>query len=393
MTHGNRQPRLLCSLFAPALAALLGFEVAAKAQEPSAQAPVSTQSPAAGPKWAAETNFDFGEVWAGITVTKPFEFKNVGSQPLIILEAKPRCSCSVAENYTREVLPGQTGVIPFKLDTAAKNGRVDEILTIKTNDAMNPDMVLRLVGVVKVICRVEVIHDDALRDNSPELMKIRASAGHFGRVTANQKLGRLLRITNTTGSPLTLQPVSNPSAESRFRTHSKETKPQQEWELTLRGDPPFPEGSSTDRLLFKTNIPDYETYQINISAYVPPRIEVIPRKIVIDPAYPPVSTRIIRVNNNGDSPLEITAIAASDPSFHLSLMPISVSQPNSRGVQVIIPQNYRPPEFGEVVRINTTDKELSQIDIPVLPDMYKPPTPRPADKPLKFHPGSMPAKK
>ncbi|HKQ47385.1 MAG TPA: DUF1573 domain-containing protein [Phycisphaerae bacterium] len=389
MTQVHIQSRRHRSLVLGAFTILVALGSSSSAQEPKPPTPPATT----GPKWQAETFYDFGEVWAGVTVTKPFEFKNVGNEPLRILEAKPRCSCSVAENYTREVLPGQAGVIPFKLDTTAKNGRVDETLAIKTNDPVNPEMVLRLVGVVKMICRVEVIHDGAVRENSPELMKIRAAGGHFGRVTADQKLERLLRITNLSGSPLTLQPISTPSAESRFRTHFKETKPQQEWELTIRGDPPFPEGSSTDQLLFKTNIPSYETYQIKISAYVPPRVEVIPQKIVIDPAYPPVATRIVRVNNNGNTPLEITAIAASDPSFHLSLMPVSPSQPTTRAVQVIIPQDYRPPEYGEFVRINTTDKERSQIDIPVLPDMYKPPTPRPADKPLTFHSGSMPVKK
>ncbi len=356
-----------------------------------AQSTPTASAPSPGPHWSCEAAYyDFGEVWAGVTVTKPYEFKNVGTQTLKILEAKPKCSCSIAENYTKEVPPGKTGVIPFKLNTTAKNGRVDESLTIKTNDPTNPEMVLRLAGLVKTVCRIEVIHDESLRDNSAELMKLRATAAQFGRITSNQKLGRLLRLNNLTGSPLSLELVSVTPEDSRFRAHLKALKPLEEYELTVRGDPPFPDGYNSATMNFKTNIPDNPEYKIAVSAYVPARVEVIPQKIVIDPDFPPVSTRIIRINNNGDSPLEITGIASTDPNLHLSLLPNSASTPKTRGVQLIIPQGYRPPDYGELIRINTTDKEKSQIDIPVLPTIHAEPVPRPADKPIKFHPGSMP---
>ena len=324
-------------------------------------------------------------------MTKPFEFKNVGTETLKILEAKPRCICSVAENYTREVPPGQSGVIPFKLNTTAKHGRVDESLTIKTNDPNTPDMVLRLAGLVKTVCRVEVLHDDAVRDNSPEFVNMRASSAIFGRVEANQKLGRILRMVNTTGAPLSLELSTITPEDSHFRAHLKETKPGQEYELSVHGDPPFAIGHNSATIVFTTNISDFPLYQLAVSAYVAPRVEIIPQKIVIDPDYPFIATRFVRINNNGDTPLEITGFSATEPSFNLSMMPNSASAPKVRAVQVIIPLDYHPPPYGEIVRINTTDKEHAQIDIPVLPDMNKEATPRPADKPMKFYPGTMPA--
>src|SRR5438128_425070 len=75
------------------------------------------------PKWKAEfLVYNFGTVWAGDTLTFPFRIFNEGGSTLKILEAKPRCSCSVAENYSKEIPSGQSGVIPFKLNTAGKKG-------------------------------------------------------------------------------------------------------------------------------------------------------------------------------------------------------------------------------------------------------------------------------
>src|SRR6266404_4963002 len=73
--------------------------------------PSAGKSPAAGsgpPKWSAQqTVYEFGERWAGDIVTYPFALSNEGGQTLRILEAKPRCSCTVAENYSREIAPGE----------------------------------------------------------------------------------------------------------------------------------------------------------------------------------------------------------------------------------------------------------------------------------------------
>lgn len=360
------------------------------AQEPAT--PTSEPAGPPGPRWSSNnTTFNFGQTWATLDVTHSFEFKNIGDQTLKILEAKPRCSCSVAGDYTREIPPGKTGVIPFLLKTAAKHGPVDETLTIKTNDPERPDMVLRMTGRVNIVCKVEVIHDDAIRDGSLELMKIRAVGGHFGHIAANQQLGRILRMTNLTGAGLSLRLIAVIPNDGRFTAELKDTKPSQEYQLSIKGHPPFPDGATEAEITFGTNIPELPLYRLPINAYVPPRIEVVPYRIVVDPTLPLVPTRVIRINNNGESSLEVTAIATTDPSLHISLLPNSAEIPKTRAVQVIIPQGYHPSDYGEIIRIDTTDKEKARIEVPLVGSYKKPPTSRPADQPIKFYPVEMPS--
>src|SRR5690606_37497406 len=53
-----------------------------------------------------ESSFDFGTIDQGTNVEHVFKFKNTGDAPLMIVNAKSSCGCTVPE-YTKEpVAPG-----------------------------------------------------------------------------------------------------------------------------------------------------------------------------------------------------------------------------------------------------------------------------------------------
>lgn len=377
---------------------------AATAVRPAAQtaAPSAPAAGATGPRWVLEKpRHDFGEVWAGATVRHSFEFKNVGNQLLRITEAKARCSCSVADSYTREVPPGGTGQIPFVLNTAnKKHGPLEEYLTLKTNDPLQPDLQIYMVGRIKTVCQTLVVQDWQAATPA-ELEKIANSQGSFPRVGTNDRPWRVLRMTNTTGAPLALQ--MNPVGKSRLDTDTgtsmvetpfeltfTEITPSQEWELVVTGKPPFPVGRTTANIVFRTGIPDQPTYIVYASAYNPPRIEIVPQKIVHTAgAKPPNNTRSITFTNNGATPFNITAVSASTSEYTVRVRPLDPAKPTQTIVDVTFPfVGYVPPPYGEVIRIETNDAEHPVIERMVLPTM-NPATPRPADKPIQWHPGTV----
>jgi len=313
---------------------------------------------------------DFGVVWAGETLMESFEFKNIGTETLKILEAKPRCSCSVAANYTKVVPPGGTGVIPFRLVTTNKSGQVNEWLRIKTNAPDQPYMQIYMKGIVKTVCSFEPKNKAA-----------------FGRITADERLERIIKMKNTTGEPLELKLISQP-AQSRFRGEFRELVPGEAFELTVIGEPPHPEGRSSGLFRFQTNIPQKPYIDVVASAYVPSRVEVIPHKVVIDPNAFGAMERIIRITNNGDTPFEITKIETSEPRLNLRMLP--QEKPGEWRVGLTVPgKAYVPPPYGELIRIHTTDAEQSLIELDVLPSLQARPGPRPTDDPLIMHPRQM----
>ena len=331
----------------------------------------------------------------------PRAILKVGDQTLNIGRPKARCSCSAAESYTRQVPPDGTGVIPFLLKTTNKAGPVNEWLTIGTNDPLRPEMKIWMRGVVKTVCTPEVIADESIAAGArgaPGIESLKKRKAHFGNITTNQGLYRVIRLTNATDVPLSLELLDAPRAILKVNTKSEmipnpfqasieEVVPGQVFELTITGRPPFQVGTTTMGINFKTNIPDYPYYAMAATAYVPARIEVRPYKIVTN-LQASTKLRIIRIVNNGTTPFKITSFATSDPTYRLRRLPTKPSERNTDKFELMLPPgNYIPPSYGEVVRFETTDAEMPIIEIPVLPDLRRPPTARPANLPIQWTPG------
>ncbi|GMU35172.1 MAG: DUF1573 domain-containing protein [Planctomycetia bacterium] len=347
--------------------------------------------PATGPKWVLdEPLHDFGTAWAGLVVQNKFVVRNEGVGILKLIEAKPHCSCSVADDYTREIPQGESGTITFTLQTASKSGQVQESIVVKTNDPTNPYMTLEMKGFVKTVCKLEVIEDSVARVGTSDFADIRNFGANFGRVTADQHVRRVIKMTNTSGSPLELKLLGVNQGSERFRAELKETKPKEEYELTVIGEPPFVEGYNSGTIMFGTNISDNPAFNVGAYAYVPARIEVVPPKMIVDPKYPIQPIRALRITNNGSEHFEITSVSCSNPGFRIKLLPLNASNPKTREIEVRLPLGqYRPPEYGDIVRVETNDAEKPLIDVYVLPRLNMEPAPRPADLPLVFTPGTI----
>lgn len=347
--------------------------------------------PAGGPRWALdEAVHDFGTAWAGTVLHHRFLVRNEGVGVLKILEAKPRCACSVADDYSREIPQGETGHITFTLQTAAKHGAVNESLVIKTNDPNQPYMTIEMKGTVKTVCQLEVLEDSAAKPGTSEFADIRGQGANFGRVTADQRVRRLIKMTNTSGVPLKMKLLGINQESQRFRAELKESKAGEEYLLTLLGEPPFLEGYNSGTIMFETGIPENPGFNVGCYAYVPARIEVVPPKMIVDPKYPIQPIRALRITNNGEKHFEITSLSCSNPEFRVTLMARSPSEPKTHNIEVRLPLGqYRPPEYGDIVRVETNDPERPVIDVYVLPRLNMEPGPRPDDVPLVFHPGRM----
>ncbi len=80
-----------------------------------------------------ESEYDFGTVKAGEKVTHVFKFKNTGSEPLIISNAKGSCGCTVP-NWPREPIPpGGEGEIVVEFNSKGKRGKQNRKVTITAN--------------------------------------------------------------------------------------------------------------------------------------------------------------------------------------------------------------------------------------------------------------------
>ncbi len=79
------------------------------------------------------TEFDFGLVDEGEKVSHTYNFKNTGSEPLILSNAKGSCGCTVPKWPKEPIAPGESGVITVEFNSKNKKGKRNQKVTITAN--------------------------------------------------------------------------------------------------------------------------------------------------------------------------------------------------------------------------------------------------------------------
>lgn len=96
-------------------------------------------------KFTKETH-DFGKVEQGKPVTYAFEFKNSGTDPIVINDATASCGCTKPSFSREPIMPGKTGTVSATFN-AASAGPFNKTVTV-TSNAEASSTVLILKGEV-----------------------------------------------------------------------------------------------------------------------------------------------------------------------------------------------------------------------------------------------------
>lgn len=80
-----------------------------------------------------EDKYNFGTVNEGEKVKHTFKFTNLGTEPLIIHDAKASCGCTVPTFSKEPVAPGETGKIEVVFDSKGRPGKTSKYVTVTAN--------------------------------------------------------------------------------------------------------------------------------------------------------------------------------------------------------------------------------------------------------------------
>lgn len=84
----------------------------------------------------------------GAHVVHVFKFKNTGTEPLIISNARGSCGCTVPTWPKDPIAPGASGEVKVDFDTAGKPGNQSKRITVIANT--NPtETYLTIQGIVR----------------------------------------------------------------------------------------------------------------------------------------------------------------------------------------------------------------------------------------------------
>ena len=90
---------------------------------------------------------DYGIIEKNGDGNREFKFTNIGKESLILLNVNSSCGCLVASWPKEPIAPGKSGVIKAHYDTS-RIGKFEKTLTVQSNDAERPAIVLKVKGEV-----------------------------------------------------------------------------------------------------------------------------------------------------------------------------------------------------------------------------------------------------
>ena len=93
------------------------------------------------------TVIDYGTIAQGSDPLRVFKFKNTGTEPLVIKNARGSCGCTVPKWPKEPILPGESSVIEVRYDTK-RIGKFTKTVTLTTNE-VGEKKVLRIKGLVE----------------------------------------------------------------------------------------------------------------------------------------------------------------------------------------------------------------------------------------------------
>lgn len=289
-------------------------------------------------------DYDFGRVLAGSKVKHDYWFTNDGSGPLEILAVRPSCGCTASGEFDKIVQPGESGRIPIEVDTAKFNGSVTKSVTVHTNiPAPNNTVGLQIKGTVWNMVEVE------------------PRAATFGKLTGIAE--RKLIVTNNSDKPAELSDIQSNSP--MFKAETRVIEPGKKFELIVTAQSSG-SGQASGKITMSTGLKDHPTLEVFANAYVPPVVEIQPRRVTLPPAAPgkELKRRVFVRNNVSEIPLKITDLKSSNPEIKLS---IEEHKPGTE-FQIVLdfPDGYQAPPGGDQLTFSTSASSMPTAQIPIL---------------------------
>lgn len=340
-------------LLSPALQApVVPPPPAAAAPAPAPAAPVT-----GGPRIKFEsTVHDFGKISGGDIAKCDFVFTNVGDKLLEITDVHPSCGCTTAGQWTRQVEPGKTGIIPLQFNSANFNGAVTKTATVTCNDPTQQSIILQLKA---TIWRpIEVTPQFAI----------------LNLTTEAPSNSTIVRIVNNLDTPLTLSDVE--SKNPAFAAEVKTVTEGKEYQLVVRTVPPFPTANVQGQVTVKTSSTNMPLVSVTAWANLQQTVMAMPAQVSL-PAGPLANslTQTVWVRNNSSNNISLSEAAVNAKGADVQLKDFQPGRYFS--LTLTFPAGFQVGATEKVeLSVKTSHPQYPVIKIPVIqPQAVQPAVP------------------
>ncbi|MFA6438879.1 MAG: DUF1573 domain-containing protein [Bacteriovoracaceae bacterium] len=155
------------------------------------------------------TLFTLGAIYHGEVKTVPLIVRNTGTQPLNILGVETSCGCTSAKRSVNAIAPGTEDTITVSFNSLGFSGSITKIVTVRSNDPVQPQVEARLTGTVTT-----------LLETIPPMQMINLGTSHTGTSTTVSFLFR-----NTTSDQITIRNIVSVDTTIRMMFRSGTVAP------------------------------------------------------------------------------------------------------------------------------------------------------------------------
>jgi hypothetical protein len=346
MTINRELPmKLITSCLALVLALASQHIVSAQPATPTAPSGAPASGPVGPQIRFATPIYDFGKASAGELVKYQFVFTNAGDEVLAVSNVQPSCGCTTAGEWSRQVEPGKTGIIPIQFNSSAYNGPVTKTVTVTSNDKTHPTFALQIKGTVWKAIEI-----------SPQNAILNVAAEAPSNATA------VVKIISHMDQPITL---SEPECNNHsFAAELKTIQPGKEFELIVKTVPPFGPGNVQGAITLKTSATNMPTLSVMAIAMVQPAVVVTPPQVFLSaaPLGGAMSTTV-SVRNNGTNSLSLSDAAVNATGVDVQ---VKETEPGRQfNVTLVFPAGFETGGPNVALTFKTSHPKFPVITVPI----------------------------
>lgn len=326
-------------LFLTVLAAGLGMDSQLRAQDNSVEAfpVIEFETPV----------YEFGTTKQGEEIRYDFKFFNKGNQVLTISEVRPGCGCTTAGEWTKTVKPGESGIIPIKLNTDRFKGPITKSVTVSSNDPKRANSFLQIKGQVWTPVTINPVVAAF-----PALKKL------------DEVKSVKIKVESHVETPME---ISNLRVErgDRFKVALNTLKEGKEYEIEVTTVPPLVYGSNRATVLFETNIPEAKSNSFAASAYVMAPVQIVPNRIMMpNGVLAKEMKKFVTVLTYEDTPLEVSDIKVSVEGVKVESSQLN----NGKHHRLVLtfPEGLNVDELKDAkLTLKTSNEQFKDFEVPI----------------------------